>query len=248
MPPRTMRERLLNPEEEVVVGVPWEHFEGYFRENWEPGQHVALIGPTGEGKSTFAVGILKLRKYVMALDPKGGDDTLAASGFQRIAHWPPPGKVYQDIAEGKPARLIVGAKGATIDSLAVDFQKASEDALVQGGWTIYYDEFQVATDRRMMNLGPIADRLLVSARYKKVSVVTAYQAPSWVSTASTRQARWIVMWPTRDEDCIKAVAQKAGREKQQVLEVVRKLPPFHSLVIPPRSGVPMIITQAPRIS
>ena len=80
-------------------------------EEWKPGQHVALIGPTGEGKSTYAVGILALRKYVLALDPKGEDETLAASGYERLTCWPPPGKVRERIAQGGTARLIVG--GAT---------------------------------------------------------------------------------------------------------------------------------------
>lgn len=247
MPP-TMRQRALNPEDDVVVGVPWDAFDGYFKDNWTPGQHVALIGPTGEGKSTFAVGILQNRRYVLAFDPKGGDDTLAASGFQRVVKWPPPGRIRQDIAEGKPARLIIGEKGAPPEELASVFDKALEDAFKEGGWTVYFDEFQIAADKRMMNIGNKIEKLLISARFKKVSVVTAFQAPSWVPTASTRQARWIVMWPTRDEDCIKAVAQKAGRDKTQVMEVVKKLPPYHSLVIPPRAGDPMIITTAPRIS
>lgn len=238
----------MHPSETIVMGVEWKDFMNYFSDNWKPGQHVALVGPTGQGKSTFAVPVLKQRKYVVALDPKGGDDTLAASGFERIPSWPPSGKIYQDIADGKPARLILGAKGADIDSLAKEFDKALSDILKQGGWTAYIDEFQIAADKRMMNVGTKAEKLLVSARYKKVSVVTAFQAPSWVPTASTRQATWIVMWPTRDEDCIKAVAQKAGREKTQFAEVVKKLPPFHGLIIPPVQSDPMIITVAPKIS
>jgi energy-coupling factor transporter ATP-binding protein EcfA2 len=231
----------------AVIGVPWSAFEGYFRDNWEPGQHVALVGPTGEGKSTLAVRVLGLRKYVLALDPKGGDDTLAASGFRRIGHWPPPSRLWDEIAQGAPARLILGERGADFGQLADEFDRALEDVLKQGGWTVYIDEFQIMADRRMMAVGARAEQLLISARYKKVSVVTAFQAPSWVPTASTRQARWVIMWPTRDEDCIKAVAAKAGRDKRQVMAVVQQLPPFHALVIPPRSTVPMIITTAPRL-
>lgn len=242
------QQRLDAPGEDVVIGLRWPLFEQYFSDQWHPGQHVALVGPTGEGKSTFAVGIMKLRRFVVALDPKGGDDTLAASGFRRISRWPPPGAVYEDLAVGKPARLIVGARGADFDVLAKEFARTLESVLKQGGWTVYVDEFQIAADRRMMNVANEAEKLLISARYKKVSVITAFQAPSWVPTAATRQARWIVMWPTRDETCIKAVAEKCGREKEQFMAVVKRLPPFHSLVIPPRAGDPMIITQAPRIS
>jgi hypothetical protein len=248
MPPRTLRQQALEPDETVVVGVPWEHFRGYFRENWKPGQHVALIGPTGEGKSTFAVGSLQDRKYVLAFDPKGGDDTLAASGYERITRWPPPSRIWNDISDGKPAKLVVGRRGGEPRELAGVFGNALDDVFRQGGWTVYFDEFQIAADKRMMGIGDKIEKLLISARFKKVSVVTAFQAPSWVPTASTRQARWIVMWPTRDEDSIKAVAQKAGRDKIQVMHTVKTLPAFHALIIPPRSDAPMIITTAPRVN
>src|SRR5258708_36666052 len=76
-----------------VVGVSWEVFLEYFADVWEPGQHIALVGPTGEGKTTFAVGILKARKWVMALDPKGEDDTLTASGFIRVTRLPLPRQI-----------------------------------------------------------------------------------------------------------------------------------------------------------
>lgn len=245
---RTARDEALFPDDEVVTGAPWDTFLAYLNANWKPGQHMALIGPTGQGKSTFAVPVIGLRRYVLAMDPKGGDDTLAASGFTRISSWPPPGRIWQDIAEGKPARLILGAKGAGPDELAPEFNRALSDVLAQGGWTCYIDEFQIAADRRMMDVGTQAEKLLISARFKKVSVVTAFQAPSWVPTAGTRQASWIAIWPTKDEDCIKTIAQKAGRPKLQMLEIVKRLPPFHVLVVPPRPDVPMIMTKAPRIS
>ena len=54
-----------------VISAEWDLFLDWFKDNWHPGDHAALIGPTGEGKSTFAVGILGLRKWVLALDPKG---------------------------------------------------------------------------------------------------------------------------------------------------------------------------------
>src|ERR1700748_169221 len=108
----------------LVAGLPWPHFLAWFRRAWKPGQHVAMIGPTGEGKTTFASGILAQRKYVIALDPKGEDETLSASGFERVLHLPNTrvdplwrvrhweasrqwDRIHQDIAEGRPARIIV---------------------------------------------------------------------------------------------------------------------------------------------
>src|SRR5580700_9086673 len=99
---------------------------------WHPGEHTAMIGPTGEGKTTHAVGTLTLRKYVLALDPKGEDETLSASGFTRVRSLPPAGfvpkllyrlkqrddyeaweKIWQDIDDGLPARVIVGGGAST---------------------------------------------------------------------------------------------------------------------------------------
>ena len=68
-----------------VIGLPWERFLAYMRDTWKPGQHIAMIGPTGEGKTTFAAGLLSIRKWVMALDPKGEDETLTKSEMHAVA-------------------------------------------------------------------------------------------------------------------------------------------------------------------
>src|SRR5260370_37426165 len=106
---------------EEVYGIVWDRFLVALRRGstrplvraWQPGDHIALIGPTGEGKTTFAVGILGLRKWVFALDPKGEDTTLSKSGYLRIKSLPPPRRIQQDAAEGKPAHLIIGGAART---------------------------------------------------------------------------------------------------------------------------------------
>ena len=215
---------------------------------WHPGQHVALIGPTGTGKSTFAGHILQLRKWVMALDPKGGDSTLAKAGFERCARWPPPRSVWDRIAEGKPVRLVVGPVVHTTEDrrklIAVQ-RAALKGAFDAGGWTVYVDEFQLAADRRLMGLHLESETLLIAARDKGVSFVSAYQAPSWVPTAASRQATWVVAWPTRDEAVIKRIAEILGRPRAEIMEVFRALPPYHVVVIGRDARAPMLITSPP---
>jgi hypothetical protein len=232
-------------DEALVVGLPWDQFLRYMADVWKPGQHIAMIGPTGEGKTTFAAGLLKLRKYVLALDPKGEDETLTASGFERVYHLPNRdldlswqvrhwdsvrqwNRIHQRIAEDYDARIIIGGPARTMEQDAANqklmlesFQYARE----AGGWTVYVDEFELISSQRMFNLGRWVERMLISARREGTSVVTSYQAQAWVSKHASRQARFAVIWPTGDRDMIKNVAQSMGRDWKQLAAAVDELPP-----------------------
>lgn len=234
---------------------------------WGPGEHKALIGPTGEGKTTHAVGILGLRKYVIALDPKGEDETLSASGYVRVGSiWQDSirwrmahredAKIWRDIwkriDDGREARIIVGGP-ADDDAQFTALKKLMDDTIqfcrYAGGFTQYCDEFEIASSRDMFALGPVINLSLISARRKGISVVNSYQAQAWVSKHAIRQARLGVMWPTGDRDMIENVARGLGRDKNKVAEAVDLLPPFHTLTIPrSKRGGPMVITHAPRIN
>jgi hypothetical protein len=236
---------------------------------WQPGEHMALDGPTGEGKTTHAVGILEARKYVLALDPKGEDETLSASGYQRVTAIPDkPGggsfqwrmthreaaKIWREterrIDDGLDAKLIVGG-GA--DSIAEDMRNIAlmREAILycrfSGGWTLYVDEFELLSSQRMNNQGALIERMLITARRKKTSVVTTFQAPAWISQHATRQSRRAVKWPTGDKDMVQKLARSMGRDWQEVAQAVDMLPPFHTLTLPRGKFHPMIITSAPEL-
>ncbi len=231
---------------------------------WRPGVHWALIGPTGQGKSTFAVGVLGLRKWVVALDPKGEDETLQASGYHRVTKMPPPrgrpvGKpeppterwIFDQVDKGLPVGLIAGFEALT-DAEDTALHALLRDAITwvrrSRGWTLYVDEFELLSSMRMMNLGRDIERMLITARRAGTSVVTSYQAPAWVSKHASRQAGLITVWPTGDDDSVRSVARSMGRDWRTVGAAIDELPPFYCVTIPLDIKMPMIITTAPKVS
>lgn len=234
---------------------------------WKPGEHKAMIGPTGEGKTTHAVGILDLRKWVLALDPKGNDDTLAASGYLRVSSIWKPGlqwkimhredartwdHIWKAIEDDRPARVIVGGPAdddAQFTALKTLIGDGVKFCRYVGGFTQYCDEFEIASSREMMNIAPAINLALISARRKGISVVNSYQAQAWVSKHAIRQARRAVMWSTGDRDMIQSVARGMGRSWQDTAALIDQLPPFATATIPRgKNGGPMVITKAPKVA
>jgi len=95
-----------------VEPLAWPDFKDWFASVWNPGEHLSVIAPTGAGKTTLVGGLLDLRRYVLALDPKGGDSTLSGLGYDRLAKWPGEKELAATVAkndeDGKPSRFLVG--------------------------------------------------------------------------------------------------------------------------------------------
>ena len=81
------------PPEESAPELGWDDFLTYALD-WRQDQHLAAVGPTGQGKSTTIHGLVDAkRSYVAYLATKIKDDTLQAyidkGGYERIRDWPP---------------------------------------------------------------------------------------------------------------------------------------------------------------
>lgn len=233
---------------------------------WQPGQHVAMIGKTREGKTNFAVWLLNaLRDFVLALDPKGEDESLSKSGWLRVgtvpggairprvgsAEWRAWNRILRDLAEKRPVRIIAGrpsrSRAEDMANRAL-MRDAIEYARNTGGWSLYVDEHQILSDRRMFGLGEDIARQAISAARDKMSVLASMQYLAWVEKAATRQATLIVVWRTRDVDLIRLAARTAGRPWQEVAAAVDELPKYWLLVIPDELRAPMLMVRPPKVT
>lgn len=222
---------------------------------WKPGQHWAMIGKTREGKSNFAVAIAReTRRFVLAIDPKGEDETLSKSGWTRITGVPPHKRFPKDIAraleEGRPVRLIVGMDSrTTADDIANQrlMRQAVEYVRQARGWTMIVDEHQIATDPRMFNLGPAVARHAVSAARGKSSLITLQQFLSWSEKAPVRQSSLISMWKTGNRDLIKKIADELGRDWRDVAGIADELRKYDVATFSDDLRSPVVVTRPPKV-
>ena len=225
-------------------------FLDWFGSVWQPGEHVSVCAPTGAGKTTLVGGILdRCRRYVLALDPKGGDSTLTGLGYPRLSEWPGERSLERIVAknddEGRPSRYIVGPRVAKHEDnlrLKKVMKDTLDGAFTMGGWTVYADELQILTDPRMHNLMQEADRMLIAARDKGLSFVSSYQAPSWVTPHAAKMSTWMFVSYTRDTDVVNRLAEIMGRPKAEIRGAIAGLERYSWLVVGRDPREPMRVT------
>src|SRR5581483_6256450 len=64
--------------------VPWLTLQAKLERQWQPGEHVTIVAPTGHGKTHLALTLAELCRYVLVLATKRKDPLvaeLAAKGY-----------------------------------------------------------------------------------------------------------------------------------------------------------------------
>lgn len=220
---------------------------------YEPGQHVSFIGPTGRGKTTLALKLCTVARFdfphiravLLAMKPdKGpryrrrstGDETVARLtrqyGGRITRNWPPirwpwqPEPVFWTYWP-RHSRDPLGdrARHSTL------FGDAFLTEYLAGGRIIIADElFSLEAE---LKLRDHLDTLYTKGRSMEAGIWGATQRPAHVTRNAYSMASHLFLWKDNDLDARKRYAEISGVDPKMVLEVIGRLSRYECLYLHP---------------
>lgn len=215
--------------------VEWAEFHRYFQRSWHQGEHVSYIGPTGSGKTTLALAILPIRRYVLALATKPKDATM--DRLHRADRWP-------IIKDWPPRRLAPSAtrvilwppfrSPADVANQQVVMHRAITEAFTAGGWTIFADELFYLC--KYLGLQRTLEMVWTQGRSVGITLVGGTQRPAHVPLLAYDQATHLFFWRDNDETNLRRISGLGGLNSQAIRRTVAALPKHHALYLNTRTG------------
>lgn len=225
-----------------VPRVPWDQFLMHELQ-WRAGEHFALIGPTGQGKTTMLMNLLPLHPFVTVFATKPRDmtmETLIAHGYLRVDRWRSLDPAYYP-------RRVLWPDAGRMDSVKVQkdvFHDAFGRIYREGGWTVALDETWYVANT--LKLGGDIKLYLLQARALGISLMCATQRPAMIPLEVYDQSSHLMFWRDNDESNLKRISGISWRSAELVRHVVSGLEPHQVLYVNTRTGR-MLRTRCPNI-
>lgn len=213
--------------------VPWDVFTRD-KFQWQPGEHVSLIGPTGLGKTTLLLNLLPFHPYVVVFATKPRDDTMerlvVESGYQKLETW-------RSIPARDMPRRILWPNAKRIDAeerQRAVFRDAFDRIYREGGWTVALDELWFITNK--LNLKSEIETYYSQARSLGISVIAGTQRPAYVPLMMYDQATHLFLWRSTDVRNLQRLSEINAANTSAIRNIVANLDKFQVLYVNTRDG------------
>jgi energy-coupling factor transporter ATP-binding protein EcfA2 len=220
--------------------IPWDKFVTQTFK-WRQGQHMALIGPTGQGKTTLLTQLVPLHPYVVVFGTKPRDETMdhfIRRGYVRLERWRSLDPRYYP-------RRVLWPNAMRLDSREVQkdiFRDAMERIFREGNWTVVIDETWYFVNE--IKLGHLIKLYLLQARALGISLVNATQRPAFVPLEIYDQSTHLFFFRDNDETNLRRLSGISWRSADLIRRIVSDLEEHQVLYINTRTGL-MARTRCP---
>lgn len=212
--------------------LPWDVF---VRQNftWKQGEHVALIGPTGQGKTTLLMHLLPYQPYTVVFATKPRDismERLIDTGYLRMEKW-------ETLSPDRAPKRVLWPSAADIDSnitQAAIFRDAMARIYREGGWTVVVDEGWIFVNE--LGLKKEVKVYLMQGRSLGISLVFATQRPVDVPLEVYDQSTHLFFYRDNDERNLSRISGISYRSSDLIRNLVANLEQYQVLYINTRTG------------
>lgn len=217
--------------------VPWEEFLPNF--NWQQGEHITAIGPTGSGKTTLVNHLIDKRKFYIFAATKKVDSTVEwlvkNKGFKKTQSL---SALHPDVHNRyifKPKFPAVSA--SRMRAYHADFfRELLMYVFRSGGWTLDLDEIRYLTE--FLGLTHEYELLMLQGRSLGITVVSKTQRPRKIPLTAYDQARYLFLWRDPDRENLKRISELGSyHDPVEIRREVASLPWHEVLFIDTRSDV-----------
>lgn len=205
----------------MISRMKWQKLEGRFLREWGrpdgkvEAEHLAILGPTGSGKTVFMTHVLKMRallrsSHAVIIATKPADGSMARMGWPVLNKWP-PNYGQNDV--------IYWPKAPKPED-QVEYQKQKINNMLNDLWgpeaniIVAFDE--IAYIETELRLKTLITRYWREARSLKITLVATTQRPRFVSRYMFSEPTWGVAFRPNDEDDAIRVAEILGGKKRYI--------------------------------
>lgn len=197
-------------------------FASEYRVTTDDADHVTILGPTGTGKTTLAMQIAELRRYVLVFGTKPKDANLRAlakaGGF-----WPAPAPYALPHPRLHPRALVWPPYNAGRGKAAQawHFRRLMSEAMEAGGWHLVLEEIPYLC--RDLGLADEVRSWYTMARSVGAGVIGCAQRPRWVPLECLSGAQHLIIFGTNDSDDLRRLGGLNGMDANMARATVAGL-------------------------